>query len=182
MVYIGIGGKNCAGKDTAALYLIKKGFEYYSLSEVLREILIEKKIPLNRKNLILYANKLRQENGPSFLAKKVVERINNKKNGVIVSIRNLAEVNELRKLPDFYLLIIDSDPKTRYKRMIERNREGDPKTFEDFLRFERLEEANSETGQQLKEVLKAGDFKIENNSTKEELYKKIEQILELIKK
>ncbi|MCX8163629.1 MAG: AAA family ATPase [Candidatus Micrarchaeota archaeon] len=182
MVFIGITGKNCAGKDTIAAYLVKKGFVYYSLSDAIREILKERQIAPTRENLIFYANKLREENGANFFAKKVVEKIDLTKNGVIVSIRNLAEVNELKKLPNFILLIVESEPHLRFERMKKRARDGDPKTFEEFIRLEKMEENNSPTSQQLLEVLKVGDFYISNNTTIEELHYKIDKFLEKIKK
>ncbi|MEM3361910.1 MAG: AAA family ATPase [Candidatus Anstonellaceae archaeon] len=177
-MFIGISGRNCAGKDTVAEYLVKKGFIYYSLSDVIREFLKQQNMEINRENLIFYANKLRQENGPNFFAKKVIEKIDYTKDGVIVSIRNLAEVEELKKLPKFFLIIIQSDPQIRFERMKKRNREGDPKTFEEFVRIERLEENTSTTSQQLLEVLKVGDFYIQNNGSLDELYLKIDKLLE----
>ena len=177
MVFLGIGGKNCAGKDTAAEYLIKKEFKYYSLSNEIREILNKENIPVTRENLIFYANEYRKKYGPDFFAKKIIEKIDKERNGVIVSIRNLAELNELKKLPLFYFIVIEADPQIRFKRMLKRARESDPKTFEEFLKFELAEENQNENAQQLSKIVKLGDFYIENNTTKIELYKKIDQIL-----
>jgi dephospho-CoA kinase len=177
MVFLGIGGKNCAGKDTAAEYLIKKGFKYYSLSDEIREILNKEKIPITRENLIFYANEYRKKYGPDFFAKKVIQKIDKKNNAVIVSIRNLAELQELKKLPFFYFIIIQADPKIRFERMLKRSRESDPKTLEEFLKFELAEENQNENAQQLSKIVKLGDFYIENNSTKDELYKKIDDVL-----
>jgi len=177
MVFLGIGGKNCAGKDTVAEYLIKKGFKYYSLSDEIREILNKEKIPITRENLIFYANEYRKKYGPDFFAKKVIQKIDKKNNAVIVSIRNLAELQELKKLPFFYFIIIQADPKIRFERMLKRSRESDPKTLEEFLKFELAEENQNENAQQLSKIVKLGDFYIENNSTKDELYKKIDDVL-----
>jgi dCMP deaminase len=182
MIILGISGKNCAGKDTAANYLVQKGFLYYSLSDVIREILIAQSIQPTRENLIRYGTYFREKEGPNFLAKKIIQKLDKTKNCVIVSIRNIAELEELKKLPKFYFVVIEADEKIRFERMLKRKREGDPKTFEEFKRLEELEFSNNSAGQQLHLVLKKADFYIQNNGSIKELYQKINELLEKLNK
>ncbi|HIH20673.1 TPA: hypothetical protein HA244_05380, partial [Candidatus Micrarchaeota archaeon] len=58
---IGLVGQNCSGKDTAAQYLESVGFEKYSLSDYLRQLLA------NNKELLA----IEKEKNPSFFTKLV---------------------------------------------------------------------------------------------------------------
>src|SRR3989338_1290539 len=105
---IGLTGANASGKGEAAGYLKSKGFEYYSLSDILREEAKARGIELSRENLIKLGNELRTKNRPSILADLVIKNIKAKGNYVIDSIRNPFEVKALRKLSGFILIGIDA--------------------------------------------------------------------------
>ena len=95
---IGTTGELCSGKGVFADYLVQRGFKYFSLSDFLREELVRQGKEITRDNLVWLGNKLRKEKGPGYLAKKAVERITPNFNYVVDSIRNPAEVKELRKI------------------------------------------------------------------------------------
>lgn len=174
---IGLTGANASGKGEAAGYLKSKGFEYYSLSDILREEAGRRGIEPSRENLIKLGNELREKNGPAILAALAVKRINNKNDYVIDSIRNPFEIEALRKLKNFKLIGIDAHVETRFKRVVTRNRPGDPKTLEEFIEKEKKENVPSSTNQQLKNCLKMADISVMNDSMVEELYKKIDAII-----
>lgn len=176
---IGLTGENCSGKGMVADYLQKKSFYFYSLSDVIREELTSKGTEITRDALIKEGNNLRQKYGPSVLAVKTTAKLQTDKNYIIDSIRNPAEVNELKKLTRFVLLKIFSAPENRFERMKERNREGDPKTLKEFLRVEELEASNQNSAkQQLTACMKLADKTIINDDQPENLYKKVDQLLQ----
>jgi dephospho-CoA kinase len=175
---IGLTGANASGKGEAAEYLKSKGFEYYSLSDILREEAVLRGVEPSRENLIKLGNELREKNGPSALADMTVKKIKDKNNYVIDSIRNPFEIKALRKLNKFTLIGIDAPVKMRFSRAIARNRPGDPKTLEEFIEKEKKENINSSTNQQLENCLKAADKVIINDSTIEEFRGKIDVIIE----
>lgn len=176
---IGLTGENCSGKGMVADYLQKKSFYFYSLSDVIREELTSKGTEITRDALIEEGNNLRQKYGSSVLAVKTTAKLQTDKNYIIDSIRNPAEVNELKKLTRFVLLKILSDPENRFERMKERNREGDPKTLKEFLRVEELEASNQNSAkQQLTACMKLADKTIVNDDQPENLYKKVDQLLQ----
>ena len=160
-------------------YLQKKSFYFYSLSDVIREELTSKGTEITRDALIKEGNNLRQKYGSSVLAVKTTAKLQTDKNYIIDSIRNPAEVNELKKLTRFVLLKIFSNPENRFERMKERNREGDPKTLKEFLRVEELEASNQNSAkQQLTACMKLADKTIVNDDQPENLYKKVDQLLQ----
>ena len=171
---IGLTGGNASGKGEAARYLQSKGFEYYSLSDILREEAMARHIEPLRENLIRLGNELREKNGPSVLADLAAKRTQDKKNYVIDSIRNPFEIKALRKLNGFILIGIDAPVETRFKRAVARKRPGDPETLEEFIEKEKKENIASPANQQLENCLKAADILIINDSTIEYLHRKIE--------
>jgi len=175
---IGLTGENCAGKGTVADYLMKKGFYYISLSDVIREELKAEGRELTREHLIEKGNFLRQEFGPGILATKTAAMVQADRNYVIDSIRNPAEVAELRKLPGFVLLHITAPPEVRFERMRAREREEDPKTFEAFMKIEGMEAKNAEkTKQNILETVKLADKAVVNDTNLTELYEKMDVTL-----
>jgi len=171
---IGLTGKNGSGKGEVARFLKERGFEYHSLSDVLREELKKKKKPLTRDNLIAAGNQLRQAYGPDILAKRILEKIEIDRNYIIDSIRHPAEAKALKARDPFTLLNVTASPKVRFARLKKRKRESDPKTFKDFLKLERVE-AKSGIGsnQQLDQTLKLADYTLNNSSSLEALHKAI---------
>ena len=179
---IGLTGANASGKGEAASYLKSKGFEYYSLSDILREEAGRRKVEPSRENLIKLGNELRKEKGASVLADLAVKKIKDKKDCAIDSIRNPFEISALRKLKGFTLIGIDAPIEIRFRRAAERKRPGDPETIEDFIEKEKKENMQSSTNQQLKNCLKSADILIANNSSLESFHKKIDEAIAKIQK
>ncbi|MBV9079747.1 MAG: AAA family ATPase, partial [Elusimicrobia bacterium] len=173
---IGLTGKNASGKGEVAAYLKARGFTYHSLSDVLRDELRARRKPITRNNLIYLGNKLRDENGPSVLADKILRRMEDDHHYVIDSFRNPEEVKAFRrtKNKDFVLVSVEASPKTRFERMHLRNREQDAKTFAEFLVQEKKELTSSEpTKQNLRATAALADHTIPNNGTIDDLHRKL---------
>ncbi len=181
-VIIGLTGKNAAGKSTVAGILKKKGFYYFSLSDAIRDEADRQGKDHSRHVLIAIGNELRQKFGPSVLADRIIEKIKAGENKgqklfVVDSIRNPAEINALRRLSGFQLWAIDADAKLRYKRARARGRNENAKTFEEFLENERTENSSSKNAQQLDNCMKMADFVIVNDSSIDDLDKKLSFLL-----
>jgi len=172
---IGLTGTNGAGKGEVAAYLKGKGYTYFSLSDLVREELRKKEKDATRNNLIKMGNELREKFGPDILAKRVMEKV--KDRAVIDSIRNPSEVEHLRKQKDFILLSIDAPVELRYERAKKRGREESATTLEEFIKKEEEEMTDYEMGQQLLNCMKTADYTIINDSSLENLHKKLEELL-----
>lgn len=177
-IILGLTGENCSGKTTVAEYLNKKGFYYLSLSDVIREEVVKEVKPITRENLINKGNEMRKKSGEGILAKLAIKKMEKGKNYVVDSIRNPSEVEELKKLRNFYLIYINAPADVRFERIKRRGREEDPQTFEEFLKLERIEEENKEGyRQQIKKTSKMADFTILNDSSIERLQESVDGIL-----
>lgn len=178
---IGLTGKNGSGKGVAADFLKELGYQYYSLSDVIREEMIKANISITREHLIKFANEMRTTYGPSILAEKILAKLDPDKNYVIDSVRNPFEVETLRKRKDFHLIVIEAEPKVRFERIKERAREKDPVTYEDFLKIDAAEAGSRDpASQQLNRTQELADAAVENNGTVEEFQEQLKQVIRLL--
>ncbi len=173
--FIGLTGTNGSGKGEAAAYLKKKGYDYFSLSDLIRENLQKNGKELTRNNLIEKGNELRSTHGPDILARMARKKVKGK--AVIDSIRNPFEVEYLRKDKEFILLAIDAPVELRYERVKKRGRQESAASLQEFIKKEEEEMTGSEIGQQLRRCMKMADFIIVNDGTLEDFQLKLEETL-----
>lgn len=175
---IGLTGKNGCGKGVVAEFLETMGYHFHSLSDVIRDEITARGKKITRDLLIKTANELRTTHGPSILAERVLAKLDPEKNYIVDSIRNPFEVEALRKRKDFYLLMVDAEPKIRFERLKTRARENDPQDYDAFLKLEAAEAgSNDPNAQQLNRTCELADAVVENNGTLEELHEDIRHVL-----
>lgn len=172
---IGLTGTNGAGKGEAASFFMTKGYEYHSLSDILRDELQRKGQEISRDNLIIIGNQLRKTRGPDILARLILKQITG--HAVIDSIRNSHEVDYLKLQKNFILLAIDASVELRYKRVKKRGRNESAVTIKEFIIKEQEEMTTQKKGQQLHTCIKMADFTIMNEGTLEAFHLKLEQFL-----
>jgi len=82
------------------------------------------------------------------------------------------------------LVSVDAPAETRFRRMFERNRGSDPKTWEDFLITDARDkgEGELETGQGVGKCMMQADFTLINSGALEEVQEKIEKLYEEIER
>lgn len=171
---IGLTSALCAGKGEVVEYLKTLGFKLHSLSDIIRDEADKQGIEKNRENMIILGNRLREQYGNDVLAKRIKKKLEGD-NIVIDSIRNTAEVRELKKMPDFILVGIEALEEIRFTRMLQRRRPGDPKTLAEFRAV--TENQDIENGQQVQKCMKIAECIIKNEGTKEQLHNKIDRML-----
>jgi len=188
MKVIGITGTLASGKTTVKdFFLSRFSSSFVSLSDIIKEEVMKEGRELKRKNLIEKGNELRKRYGNQILVEVATltlpEKIE-KKVLIIEGIRNPGEVEYLRKKfgRDFVLIAVDAPKELRFKRLSERGKEGDPKTFEEFLKMEEVDLGKNqpEYGQKVEECLKLADYLIINDGSIDELNKKLEEISKAI--
>ncbi|HEY4490377.1 MAG TPA: deaminase, partial [Acidobacteriota bacterium] len=178
---IGLTGKNGAGKGEVATFLKDKSFYYYSLSDVIREELESRGVPVTRETLIITGNDMRQRFGPDVLARLTIKKLDPNRNYVIDSIRNPAEVNALRSKGSFVLINVDAPSEVRFERIRARARENDPATLEEFRAIEQAESRNlAEHKQSIEETQALADYTIINDGPVEALQQSVTQLVSRI--
>jgi|SRR3989338_5137 len=178
---VGLTGSIAAGKGVVAEFLKQKGLIYHSLSMEVREEANKRAIEITRSNLQDLGNELRSKEGAGAWARRFLDKII-EGNYIIDGIRNPAEVAEFEKTENFHLISIDAPLYERFKRVVSRNKESDPKTLEGFLEMNKRDLGEDDPkGQQVAKCMERAHYSIMNDSDLESLNKKIEAIYAKIK-
>jgi dephospho-CoA kinase len=173
---IGLTGTNASGKTSVVNYLVSKGFNYFSLSDVIRDELTERGLDHSRENLRIVGNDLRKKYGASILAIRICQKISSG-NTVIDSIRNTSEVKTLRELNQFTFIAVDASIEVRFERAKKRGRLESAATLDEFREAEDKEKSQDTTAQNLDQCIKLADYRINNEGQPEQLYLEIDNIL-----
>ncbi len=174
---IGLTGTNGSGKTVACDLLQRKGFQFYSLSDVIREELAAKGLAPNRENLIAEGNRLRGQLGAAILAHRIGRRLRPDQHYVIDSIRNPREVQALREWGEFRLLHLDAPRQLRYERVVRRGGARTPKSFGEFAALEDREiESADESHQRLRATWAEADETLDNSGTLEQFERSVTDI------
>jgi dCMP deaminase len=174
---IGLTGRNAAGKGEVARYLQRKSFYYYSLSDAIRDEIRSRGEQPTRERLIIIGNELRQKHGAAVLAERILSKIEDDKHYIIDSIRNPAEVEAFREAKHFKLIRVEAPAEVRFQRIVNRQRESDPKTYEEFVALENREAEGDDTSQNLVKVELMADHPLFNDGPIEKLYVQIDELL-----
>ncbi len=117
-IVIGLTGPFGSGSSYIAKeILIKNGYEYISLSDILRDF---SDTTLSRSEMQDKGNELRNDKGFSFLAEEAIKIINNsdKEKFVVDSIRNTHEVDALRSaFSGFFMFAVWASKEERWNRI-----------------------------------------------------------------
>ncbi len=176
----GVAGPNGAGKGEIVTYLEARSFESFSLSDVIRRELARRGIEESRERLIEVGTELRAQGGSGVLAERAVEALESDRNYAIDSIRHPAEVEALRACGHpFKLIWVDADIETRFERLHERGRVGDPQTLEHLRTLEDREMGSDDpAAQQLLAVKELADFELRNDGELGSLHQAVRQVFE----
>ncbi|RLJ08393.1 MAG: hypothetical protein DRP12_00660 [Candidatus Aenigmatarchaeota archaeon] len=174
MVAIGITGRRYSGKTLAAEWLQKTyGFRLLDFTQdVLAPRLKRQGKRVTRKNLIELACRLRERYGRDILARMLVRKARGDRI-VISGIRFPEEVQVFRKRwQDFLLIAILAPAKLRWRRAGEIRKGEGSLSFRQFLKIE-----SAETERHIPQLIRMADFRIRNDGSKEELYRKLDKIV-----
>lgn len=180
-IILGLAGTIGSGKGSAAEHLIKKhSANIHRTSKMLRDLLGRLYIETSRDHMSTLSTLLRQMFGEDIMSKVIYEDVKNDESEIVAvdGVRLLADVAYLKTFPEFKLVYIETDLKTRYERIVKRHQNPDErdKTFEE---FENDQKAEAES--QIEDLKKVADYSIENNGTPEEFFAKIDKLVEELK-
>lgn len=132
-----------SGQDTFASFVSRHlGISHFSLSDVLREIALEKKVKASRENLHAIKQDLQKQRGEGpILAVLLTERLKKLalKRAIVTGLRLTSEYRYFRQYFDVTLIAVTAPYDVRYSRLSKRGTERDPLSFEDFVEQDRRE-------------------------------------------
>jgi len=131
---IAMSGMPGAGKGVAANAGKQLGLEVFVLGDIIREETERRGLeptPQNMGNVML---DIRAKEGPDVVVRRLLPKIEQAKSKVVIveGIRSLHELKELAARFEVIPLAIHASPKSRFQRLLSRNRSDDPKTWEVF--------------------------------------------------
>jgi len=175
MNIISVIGLMGAGKGTFAHYVSKKyGYFKITYGDIIRDLARQRGLELTRENLQAVRRETLKKYGPEYVGKLVAEKIRNHKKAVIDGVRLIEDINPIiKEYGKPVVVLIETKPEIRFERMRKRNRPGDPKTLEEFKDQEEKEKKLFDFDR----VFALADYKIKNNGTLEEFYRKIDDFM-----
>lgn len=153
-----------SGKTTVIEALKKLGYKVVTLSDMVREEARKRGIEEERENLMAVGQSLREEFGAGILATRALEKIGKEDMWVVDGIRNPAEVDELRKHPNFVLIANTAPEQAIIDRIFFRKRADDTLDKEAIRKKLRREMGEGEPpdGQQVGKCIEMADYVFEN--------------------
>jgi len=151
------------------------GFYCITMGDIVREEVRKRGLKVTVETLNSVAEELRVKEGKDAIAKRIVEKLKvvNAKYILIDGVRSLDEIKCFeRTLGKPIIIAIHASPKTRFKRLLQRGRPGDPKSWNEFLKrdFKELEFG-------IGNVIALADYMIVNEAPKEEILESIRRVL-----
>lgn len=173
MKVLAITGQPGSGKTTA-IDAIKDLGVVVTMGDVVRNEAKKRNLKPSGNNIGKIAKELRAESGPTIIAEKCVELIKSKNEAVIFvdGVRSLSEISVFRRFWKFPIIAIVVDEEIRFNRLFKRGRSDDPKNLEELI-----ERDNREFDFGLNKVLENADYTIQNNSSIEDLKKKVRNLI-----
>jgi dephospho-CoA kinase len=176
---VALTGEKLGGKDTVAQYLVDRyGAFHVRHSHILDDILKILDMPISRRNEIDMGMSLRRVFGEGTLNPALRKRVSESDANLIV-INGYRFQDELANVKSLgaHTVYITAPEEVRYQRFLQRQEKADDarQTIE---QFRQQEHEPTEVG--IPALGAQADFKIENTGTLEELYKKIDNIIDKI--
>jgi dephospho-CoA kinase len=131
---LALSGMPGSGKSIVAKIASELGLPIQSCGDIVREAAIERGLECSAKILGRLMFELREVEGEAIVAKRMKEKIQDLRPSKIVieGVRSLAEIEEFKREWKITILAIHASPKTRFHRLLLRNRSDDPTNIKMF--------------------------------------------------
>ncbi len=179
LVIIGVTGLPSSGKGVFGKIAKGCNFKILVMGDVIRNECKTRGLPINRESSDKVMFLLRKERGEDAVASVVIDWITEAINGgntriLVDGIRSISEVKLFQKrFPNFKVIAVHSDPKTRLQRAMTRKRVDDAFSEEAFRKRDQLE---LEIG--IGDVIAKPNILISSNQSLYETEKLYSQVLE----
>ncbi len=181
---LGFTGTLVSGKGTASKILRDEyGMQILSFSDEVRKFINEdltNRGPVDREKMQFWGNEVRSQYRIDFWEERLFPQIEKRYSQVVDSFKYTDQIkNFMSKYDPFILIAFDADPELRFKWMRERNRPGDPETWNEFLEADRVDKEGYKEGigQNTKGCMEIADYKIYNNGSIDDLARKVRELI-----
>ena len=172
MTTILLTGMPGAGKEEFLNVAKNEGYDIIRMGDVVREHADKKGISFEDQSLGSFAHDEREKHHEGIWADRTLCNITENKT-IIDGIRSTTEVSIFKsELGDLNIVAIHASPKTRFERLKERGREDAPQTWSEFN-----DRDNRELDWGLGRVIARADYMIINESSLEDFYSKVRDLL-----
>ncbi len=173
MRVICVTGMPAAGKEEFQTVAMELGYAVVRMGDVVRDEARRRGLPITDAAVGGMAHEERTKHGPGIWAERTIPRVLGER-VLIDGLRSPAEREVFRKAfgKDLVVFGIEASQGTRWRRVQDRKRADDAKTFDEFRRRDARE-----LGWGLGEVVAAADVRIVNEVALEEFYERVRQEL-----
>jgi len=181
MILVGLTGTHGAGKGTITTYLCTThNFVRFSVSEFLAAEAVRRGRTPDRHVRHDIANEYRAK-GPTALMEAVFATVDPNSERVVLEPQYTVEEVQFIKNKGGTVIAVDAPLEVRYARVHVRGSTKDDVSFEDFKRAQEVEmQAVREGEQNLSAAIALADEHIVNDGTQEELYAKVQHIVQAL--
>ncbi len=181
-IYLGLVGPIASGKGVLADHLKGLGFDYYSLSDQVRQEAVRRNLPINRETLQNLGDEMRKVHGPCILAERALLSVTNPNRCLVFdSLRNPSEINLFRHLIDIKIIGVDAPVENRLHWYLKRSKEigEDDPDMSAFIKVSLRDRGIDQEsyGQQVDKCLAIADIVLNNGGTKDDILKSLDLFL-----
>jgi dephospho-CoA kinase len=175
----GVVGEIGSGKDEVLKYLkARYGVPYISTGDIVRRIAESENTEATRENLEKISLRCFKDLGKGCFIRQAAEEILNNgwKMAGISGVRSPDDVDVMKSMfgKDFILIRVDiSKPEIRFQRVLLRNEERDPLTYNQFLE----QDKNEENTFHISQTSTRADYALNNDGNVEDLHREIDALV-----
>ncbi len=181
LLIIAFAGMAGSGKSSLIKELLsRRGFNKVHLRPVIEDECRRRGLAITNESLRVVATKLREEYGGEVVISRALDSIRGlaqQGHVVIDSLKSVEELKLLRKEWDVLVVAVHASPSTRFKRLLSRGLEWDPKTREEMDWRDGVE-----LGWGVGSVIALADVMIINESETQDFKQVVDSLLDRIKK
>ena len=168
-----VTGMPAAGKEEFQIVAATMGYEVVRMGDVVRDEARRRGLPITDAAVGGMAAEERRIHGPAVWAERTVPRVTAERT-LIDGVRSLVERDVFRGAFGRGLLVfaVVASPRTRWQRVLRRQRADDARTWAEFERRDARE-----AGWGLERVIEAADVTIVNEGTLDEFHERVRQEL-----
>lgn len=172
MCIVGMPG---SGKSLLVKAAKEIGLKIITMGDIVREEVVRRGMRLSIDALLEVAQELRRMHGDSYIALKTLEKLEEVGDDIVVidGVRSLSELEKFREKHHVVVVAVHASPLTRFKRLLKRGREGDPRNWEEFIKRDLVELSWG-----IGSVIALADYMIINEWSEEHAYNEAVKIIE----